>query len=97
MKPIKLILTLCLGTACLLGAAKVATVVEKETGMALEGATAFGRSGRIVGQTDADGRIHAPDAEFPLTIRCMGYQAAILPLPAPYDTLPRRIPAPQNQ
>ena len=77
MNRIKRIMSLCVCTVCLAATAKVATVLEKETGMPVEGATAFGRSGRIVGQTDAAGRIQAPDAEFPLTIRCMGYRAGI--------------------
>lgn len=66
----------CLAAVCLAAAAKVAVVAERESHLPVEGATVFSRSGTIIGQTDAAGRIEAPAWEFPLSARCMGYIGA---------------------
>ena len=52
-------------------------VVDGVDGTPLPGATVFGRSGAIVGLTDASGGIDVVNrADFPLTVRCLGYETA---------------------
>ena len=52
-------------------------VLDGEDGSALVGATVFGQSGTIVGLTDAAGSIEVVNpADFPLTVRCLGYETA---------------------
>lgn len=53
----------------------VVKVVDGADGAPLGGATVFGRSGLILGFTDADGALEVADEGcFPLTVRCMGYE-----------------------
>lgn len=55
-------------------------VVDGADGMPLPGATVFGSSGTIVGLTDTDGVIRVDNvADFPLTVRCLGYESAVCP------------------
>lgn len=52
-------------------------VVDGVDGTPLPGATVFGQSGTIVGLTDASGGIDVVNpADFPLTVRCLGYETA---------------------
>lgn len=51
------------------------TVVDSQDRSPVAGATVIGRSGMILGQTDATGRIEIRSHDnFPLTIRCVGYE-----------------------
>ena len=53
-------------------------VVDDETSEPLPASTVFSRSGIIIGLTDADGGIKiASDNDFPVTVRCMGYEPMV--------------------
>lgn len=54
------------------------TVVDKEDSSPLAGATVFANSGLIIGMTDGNGEITVPsDKDFPITIKCLGYEPSI--------------------
>ncbi len=75
MKRIKAFLTSGLLVCCLAALAKVTIVVEKNSANPVEGATVFSNSGRIIGQTNGNGAVEVPQGDFPITVRCMGYDA----------------------
>ncbi len=80
-------LLLCFVTIC----ANAIVVVDAGDGSAVGGATVFSRSGMILGLTADDGTIAAArEADFPLSVRCIGYEP--LDVAAPADTV-RLIPA----
>ncbi len=56
-------------------------VVDDSDKSAVAGATVIGNSGIIIGQTDNKGEITVPEREFPVIVRCMGYE----PLSTPAD------------
>lgn len=49
-------------------------VVDDSDKGAVAGATVIGNSGIIIGMTDSEGKIAVPEREFPVIVRCMGYE-----------------------
>lgn len=56
--------------------AKVIKVVDSGNANPIIGATVIGESGQIIGVTNADGNIDVNGNEFPITLRCVGYNPA---------------------
>ena len=54
------------------------SVVDDGDGVAVAGASVFGRGGIILGMTDADGHLDGlSDEDFPVTVKCLGYETAL--------------------
>lgn len=68
------VVLLLLSAVCFIAWSRTTTVVDKESRLGVGGVTVFSQSGRIIGRTDSCGKIDASDAEYPLTLRCLGYE-----------------------
>ena len=80
-------LAVCGIVAAALGATAqgVVTVVDSSDRAPVAGASVISSSGLIVGFTDAAGTIKAGERDYPLSVRCLGYEAATVS--APCDTV----------